>query len=99
MFTRGVGAARFYRQLSHHQTNLASERRRGGALRSPETPNAGLDPIPAKHLVRIPLGTSRLGVGDATILAALNQTRLGGTKVDQLALEDGYNRLLRSRDC
>src|SRR6185503_12907729 len=27
----------------------------------------GLDPISAKHLVRIPLGNSRLGVGDATI--------------------------------
>jgi DNA ligase-1 len=53
---------------------------------------AGLDPISAKHLVRIPLGTSRLGVGDATILAALNQARLGGTKPEQLALEDAYNR-------
>jgi DNA ligase-1 len=53
---------------------------------------SGLDPISGKHLVRIPLGTSRLGVGDATVLAALNQARLGGTKTDQLALEDAYNR-------
>ena len=53
---------------------------------------AGLDPVSAKHLVRIPLGTSRLGVGDATVLAALNQARLSGTKADQLALEDAYNR-------
>ena len=53
---------------------------------------ASLDPISAKHLVRIPLGTSRLGVGDATVLAALNQARLSGTKPDQLALEDAYNR-------
>jgi DNA ligase-1 len=52
----------------------------------------GLDPISEKHLVRIPLGASRLGVGDATILAAFNQARLSGTKGDQLALEDAYNR-------
>jgi DNA ligase-1 len=52
----------------------------------------GLDPSSGKHLVRIPLGTSRLGVGDATVLAAINQARLSGTKLDQLALEDAYNR-------
>src|SRR5207237_8359604 len=40
----------------------------------------------------IPLGTSRLGVGDATILAAFNEARLGGTKSDQVVLEDAYNR-------
>jgi DNA ligase-1 len=51
-----------------------------------------LDPVSAKHLVRIPLGQSRLGVGDATVLAAFNQSRLGGTKADQVALEDAYNR-------
>jgi len=53
---------------------------------------SGLDPISGKHLVRIPLGTSRLGVGDATILAAFTQSRLGGTKAEQQALEDAYNR-------
>src|SRR5258708_27604444 len=53
---------------------------------------AELDPVSGKHLVRIPLGTSRLGVGDATVLAALNQARLSGTKADQLVLEDAYNR-------
>jgi DNA ligase-1 len=53
---------------------------------------SGLDPISEKHLVRIPLGASRLGVGDATILAAFNQARLSGSKTDQLALEDAYNR-------
>src|SRR5215207_9955706 len=52
----------------------------------------GLDPTSAKHLVRIPLGTSRLGVGDATILAAFNEARLNGTKSDQVILEDAYNR-------
>ena len=52
----------------------------------------GLDSVSAKHLVRIPLGASRLGIGDATVLAALNQARLSGTKPDQVALEDAYNR-------
>jgi DNA ligase-1 len=52
----------------------------------------GLDATSAKHLVRIPLGTSRLGVGDATVLAALNQARLGGTKPEQVTLEEAYNR-------
>ncbi len=52
----------------------------------------GLDPMSCKHLVRIPLGASRLGVGDATILAAFNLARLSGTKADQTALEEAYNR-------
>ena len=52
----------------------------------------GMDAIGGKHLVRIPLGASRLGVGDATILAAFNQARLSGAKADQVALEDAYNR-------
>jgi DNA ligase-1 len=51
-----------------------------------------VDPIAGKHLVRIPLGASRLGVGDATILAAFAQARLSGTKADQQVLEDAYNR-------
>jgi DNA ligase-1 len=51
-----------------------------------------LDPTSAKHLVRIPLGNSRLGVGDATILAAFNEARLSGTKSDQAILEGAYNR-------
>jgi DNA ligase-1 len=53
---------------------------------------SGLDPISGKHLVRIPLGTSRLGVGDVTVLAAFNEARLGGTKLEKQALEDAYNR-------
>lgn len=53
---------------------------------------SGLDPTSAKHLVRIPLGQSRLGVGDATVLAAFTQSKLGGTKAEQTQLEDAYNR-------
>jgi DNA ligase-1 len=52
----------------------------------------GLDPISAKHLVRIPLGTSRLGVGEATILAAFAQAKLGDGKQQQAVLEEAYNR-------
>jgi DNA ligase-1 len=52
----------------------------------------GLDPVSAKHLVRIPLGNSRLGVGDATILAAFNEAHLDATKASQVVLEDAYNR-------
>jgi DNA ligase-1 len=51
-----------------------------------------LDAISGKHLVRIPLGTSRLGVGDVTVLAAFNEARLGGTKAEKQVLEDAYNR-------
>jgi DNA ligase-1 len=51
-----------------------------------------LDPTSAKHLVRIPLGNSRLGVGDATVLAAFNEARLSSVKADQVVLEDAYNR-------
>jgi DNA ligase-1 len=53
---------------------------------------AEIDPVSGKHLVRIPLGASRLGVGDATILAAVTQARLGGTKAEQTSLEEAYNR-------
>jgi DNA ligase 1 len=35
------------------------------------------DPVEAKHLVRIPLGTSRLGIGDPTILDAFAKLKLG----------------------
>ncbi|MBV8718805.1 MAG: ATP-dependent DNA ligase [Chloroflexi bacterium] len=51
-----------------------------------------LDRLSSKHLVRIPLGNSRLGVGDATILAAFTEARLSGTKADQQVLEEAYNR-------
>lgn len=50
-----------------------------------------LDPLSAKHLVRVPLGAARLGVGDVTILAAFAQAKLGGAKQRKL-LEEAYNR-------
>ncbi len=51
----------------------------------------GMDPISAKHLVRIPLGTSRLGVGDPTVLDAFAQSKLGDRK-QRKELEEAYNR-------
>lgn len=50
-----------------------------------------LDPISIKHLVRIPLGNLRLGIGDPTILDALAKTRLGDKK-QRHYLEGAYNR-------
>lgn len=50
-----------------------------------------LDPISAKHLVRIPLGNTRLGVGDPTILDALATAKLGDKSKRKL-LEGAYNR-------
>ena len=47
--------------------------------------------ISAKHLVRIPLGVSRLGVGDPTILDAFAKLKLGDKSKRKL-LEGAYNR-------
>ncbi len=45
----------------------------------------------AKHLVRIPLGNTRLGIGDPTILDALATAKLGD-KSNRKNLEGAYNR-------
>jgi DNA ligase-1 len=50
-----------------------------------------LDAISAKHLVRIPLGNTRLGIGDPTVLDALATARLGD-KSQRKLLEGAYNR-------
>lgn len=50
-----------------------------------------LDPISSKHLVRIPLGNTRLGIGDPTILDALALSELGDKSKRKL-LEGAYNR-------
>lgn len=49
-----------------------------------------VDPISAKHLVRIPLGKTRLGIGDPTILDALALAILGDRGKRKL-LEKAYN--------
>ena len=45
----------------------------------------------AKHLVRIPLGNLRLGIGDPTVLDALATSKLGD-KIKRKLLEGAYNR-------
>lgn len=50
-----------------------------------------VDSISAKHLVRIPLGNTRLGIGDPTILDSLATAKLGD-KTKRKILEAAYNR-------
>lgn len=50
-----------------------------------------VDAPSAKHLVRIPLGNTRLGIGDPTILDALATAKLGD-KSNRKKLEGAYNR-------
>lgn len=49
-----------------------------------------VDPISAKHLVRVPLGKTRLGIGDPTILDALALAILGD-RTKRKFLEKAYN--------
>jgi len=49
-----------------------------------------MDAVSAKHLVRIPLGNTRLGIGDPTVLDALATTKLGD-KTKRKLLEKAYN--------
>ncbi|MBI2600366.1 ATP-dependent DNA ligase [Candidatus Daviesbacteria bacterium] len=51
-----------------------------------------VDPISAKHLVRIPLGVSRLGIGDPTVLDAFAKLKLGDRSKRKL-LEGAYNKV------
>ncbi len=48
------------------------------------------DGISAKHLVRVPLGNNRLGIGDPTILDGLATAKLGD-KSNRKLLEKAYN--------
>lgn len=50
-----------------------------------------VDSISAKHLVRIPLGNLRLGIGDPTVLDGLAVVKLGDKK-QRHYLEGAYNR-------
>ncbi len=49
-----------------------------------------MDPISAKHLVRVPLGKTRLGIGDPTVLDALALAILG-ERTERKQLERAYN--------
>ncbi len=48
--------------------------------------------VSAKHLVRIPIGASRLGIGDPTILDAFAQLKLG-SRIKRFELEGAYNKV------
>ena len=50
-----------------------------------------VDGIGAKHLVRIPIGASRLGIGDPTILDGFAASKLGDRK-QRKELEGAYNK-------
>ncbi len=50
-----------------------------------------VDPIGAKHLIRIPIGASRLGIGDPTVLDGFALSKLGDRK-KRKELEGAYNR-------
>ncbi|HSS93460.1 MAG TPA: ATP-dependent DNA ligase, partial [Candidatus Dormibacteraeota bacterium] len=52
---------------------------------------ADLDPISAKHLVRITLGKMRLGIGDPTVLDSLSFAKTGDRSLRPI-LEAAYNR-------
>jgi DNA ligase 1 len=49
-----------------------------------------MDAVSAKHLVRIPLGNTRLGIGDPTVLDGL-ATAILGDKAQRKYLEKAYN--------
>lgn len=50
-----------------------------------------LDPISVKHVVNIPLGTLRLGIGEPTIMDALSLAKTG-SKEFRPTIEDAYNK-------
>jgi DNA ligase-1 len=50
-----------------------------------------MDAVSAKHLVRVPLGNTRLGIGDPTVLDGLALAKLGDKSKRKL-LEGAYNR-------
>lgn len=50
-----------------------------------------LDPVSVKHIINIPLGTLRLGIGDPTAMDALSLAK-NGDKSLRPFLEDAYNK-------
>lgn len=76
-------------------TNIAHTQGEGTVEKKVST-LAGLlkkvDGVSAKHLVRIPLGTSRLGIGDPTIMDAFAKLKLGDKNL-RPQLEGAYNKV------
>src|SRR2546423_5670689 len=67
-----------------------------GSVEKKRSPFAALlkqvDPVSAKHLVRIALGRLRLGIGDPTVLDALSFAKKGDKSLRPV-LEGAYNRV------
>ena len=67
-----------------------------GSVEKKRSPFAALlkqvDPVSAKHLVRIALGRLRLGIGDPTVLDALSFAKKGDKSLRPI-LEGAYNRV------
>lgn len=103
----GETAGQFSKKHHHPYTNLSVEEVFNKLLEIAKFQGAGtvekkvtslasllkkMSPTEAKHLVRIPLGISRLGIGDPTILDAFAKLKLGD-KSKRKILENAYNRV------
>ncbi len=100
----GVTAQRLAPQTGHQPPPVVEVHRRlseiagtsgAGSLQAKLDLFAGLlaelDPISAKHLVRITSGKMRLGIGDPTVLDALSLAKAGDRSLRPV-LESAYNR-------
>jgi len=100
----GVTAQRLAPQIGHQPPQVVDVHRRlseiagtsgAGSLQRKLDLFAGLlgelDPISAKHLVRITTGKMRLGIGDPTVLDALSFAKKGDRSLRPV-LEAAYNR-------
>lgn len=85
----GLGVLDVYNQLNEiaRSTGFGSVERRIGTLAATLK---RLDPRSAKYLIRIAVGTLRLGIGDPTILDALSHV-VAGDKSMRVRLEKAYN--------
>jgi len=68
--------------------NLSGE---GSVEKKVSTLLSKLDPISVKHVVNIPLGTLRLGIGDPTVMDALSLSKTG-KKDSRKLIEGAYNK-------
>lgn len=87
----GMTVSEIFEELTRI-ANLSGE----GSVEKKQAALSGLlekaSPVEAKHLVRIPLGTSRLGIGDPTVLDGFALAKLGD-KSKRKVLETAYNRV------
>jgi DNA ligase-1 len=93
--THGLNAALPVTEVHARLTEIALASGAGSVERK-RSPFAALlkqvDPVSAKHLVRIALGRLRLGIGDPTVLDALSFAKKGDKSLRPV-LEGAYNRV------